>query len=237
MPLDDAETFSRAIQQHKKAVQDFVQSVQLLGTEKDAAAREKIKRLRTNIQTLEGKISEINSGDSHAGDKAWEDLKAKYLQTKKEYDVSNTNAKKKERQTAATGDRGEQQGRQGGGGGGSGAGEVRIQEIKQIDMSELNTKEAIEKEKLVGALEIESEMRDLKSTYQEFNDLVNHQQTGLDKASSDISQARVHVEKGIVELQEASKHQKSSRKKMCIIIAILIIAMIAIVIVVYFSTR
>lgn len=115
--------------------------------------------------------------------------------------------------------------------------EVRVQAIKQVDNSELYTKEALEREKLQGALEIEAEMRDLHSTYKEFNDLVNHQQQGIDTMASNVQDARVHVEKGIVELQDASKYQKSSRKKLCIALIIIVVLAVVVAVAAYLGTR
>jgi t-SNARE complex subunit (syntaxin) len=247
MPLDEAENLSRYIQQYKKAVSDFQAAVQQLGTDKDAQARERLRKLRTSIQTSSSKIEETRSGSS---DDTVEGLLQTYQQLKQEYDSANMNAKKKERAVVATtggdtsdaaagssnkqfhsggahtssGTRGDQQ-------------QVRVQEIKQIDTSELATKEALENDKLRGAIEIENEMRDLKSTYQEFHDLVDHQQQGIDRASSNISEARVHVEKGVVELQEANRHQKASRKKMCIIIVVLVAIAVVVGIGAYLGTQ
>ncbi|CUG02121.1 QA-SNARE, putative [Bodo saltans] len=246
MPLDEAETLSRHIQQYKKAVGDFQAAVQQLGTDKDAAARERLRKLRTAIQTCSSKIEETRSGSS---DETVESLLQTYQQLKRDYDTANMNAKKKERAVAPGGDANDAGGnsnRQFNSGGGGNAGgngsrgdqqQVRVQEIKQIDTSELATKEALENDKLRGAIEIENEMRDLKSTYQEFHDLVDHQQQGIDRASNNISEARVHVEKGVVELQEANRHQKASRKKMCIIIVVLVAIAVVVGIGAYLGTQ
>jgi syntaxin 7 len=245
MPLDSAETLSRHIQQYKKAVGDFQIAVQQLGTDKDAQARERLRRLRTTIQDCAGRVEEASRAAGPSDETAAQ-LMQSFQQLRKDFDTANMSAKKKERAVAggeSTQTSGGPGGRQQGAGassGGAGGGQqqqVRIQEIKQIDTSELATKEALENDKLRGTLDIENEMRDLKSTYQEFNDLVTHQQTGIDRASGNISEARVHVEKGVVELQEANRHQKSSRKKMCLIIVVLIIAGVIVGVAAYLGTR
>lgn len=248
MPLDGAETLSRHIQQYKKAVGDFQTAVQQLGTEKDAQARERLRRLRTQIQECAGRVEDAEKA-AGPSDETVDSLMQSYQQHRKDYDTANMNAKKKERAVVGA-DAGTTSGspagtsRQGGasgsapsGGGPRGDQQVRVQEIKQIDTSELATKEALENDKLRGAVEIENEMRDLKSTYQEFHDLVDHQQQGIDRASNNISEARVHVEKGVVELQEANRHQKASRKKMCIIIVVLIVVGLVVGVGAYLGTQ
>lgn len=245
MPLDEAETLSRHIQQYKKAVSDFQAAAQQLGTDKDAQARERLRKLRTAIQTCSSKVEETSRAGS--SDETIDSLLQTYQQLKKEFDTANMNAKKKERAVAggdndastAGGGSSRQLGAAAPSGGGSRGDQqqVRVQEIKQIDTSELATKEALENDKLRGAIEIENEMRELKSTYQEFHDLVDHQQQGIDRASNNISEARVHVEKGVVELQEANRHQKASRKKMCIIIVVLVAIAVVVGIGAYLGTK
>ena len=248
MPLDDAETFSRTLQQYRKAVTDLQQTVPHIGTERDQNARERVRRLRTLVSTLEGKLDDMLPADDAARDRAWDDLRGKYTQLKQDFETANTTAKRKERQsvgpTSASAsatpmnsssafDDTRHSPR-------TSAGtttEVRVQAIKQVDNSELYTKEALEREKLQGALEIEAEMRDLKSTYKEFNDLVQHQQQGIDTMASNVQDARVHVEKGIVELQEASAHQKSSRKKLCIALIIIVVLAVVVAVAAYLGTR
>jgi hypothetical protein len=166
MPLDDAETFSRTLQQYRKTVTDLQQTVPHIGTERDQNARERVRRLRTLASTMEGKLDSMLPADDAARDRAWDDLRSKYTQLKQDFETANTTVKRKERQSvgpaaAATAgassstamnsmvDDGRSSPR-------SSAGttaEVRVQAIKQVDNSELYTKEALEREKLQGALE------------------------------------------------------------------------------------
>ena len=223
MPVDDPEAVSRQIQSFAKHVTDFNGVVSQLGTERDSGAplRERLRKIRASVSQLEGKIDDMLKA-TPADDKTFEQLKGKYQKLRRDFETLNNKAKKLEKGPAS--------GAPGGGEGvrsSSGAGkEVRIQDIKQVDMSELATEEALQREKLHGALEIESEMRDLHSTYKEFQDLVVHQQTGLDTVSGNISESRKHVEKGVVELKQASVHQKASRKKLCIAVVILVVIVV-----------
>ncbi len=104
--------------------------------------------------------------------------------------------------------------------------------LKQVDLSELSTEEALQNEKLAAAREIEEGVRDIKECYDEFSQLVNHQQVGLDKASKNIETSVVNVQKGTTELKSASEHQKASRKKMCILVAILVVVIVVVIVVV-----
>jgi syntaxin 7 len=236
MPTDDPEAVSRQIQSFGKQVADFTNAVGLLGTDKDNGAplREKLRKIRSVVAQLEGKIDDMVK---HApdDDKTFEQLRQKYQKLRRDFELMNNKAKKLEK----GGPMAMNDANSGGGGGprsSAGTGkEVRIQDIKQVDMSELATEEALQREKLHGALVIESEMRDLHSTYKEFQDLVVHQQTGLDTMSSNITESRKHVEKGVVELKEASGHQKASRKKMCIVIVILVVLIVVVVGILFLS--
>ena len=116
-------------------------------------------------------------------------------------------------------------------GGGAGGPEQTLV-LKQVDLSELHTEEALQNEKLAAAKEIEEGVRDIKECYDEFSQLVNHQQVGLDKASNNIETSVVNVKKGTTELKTASEHQKSSRKKMCCLVVILVVVIVAVIVVV-----
>ena len=236
MPQDDPEAISRQIQSLAKHVTEFTGSVSQLGTERDNGAplREKLRKIRATVSQLDSKIDEMLK-QSPGDDQTYDQLKSKFQKLRKDFETVNTKAKRLENQRgnpALPQQEGQQSPRSSGGAGSS---QIRIQDIKQVDMSEMATEEALQREKLHGALEIESEMRDLKSTYQEFQDLVVHQQTGLDTTSKNITESKQHVEKGVVELKQASQYQQSSRKKMCIIVVILVVVLGAIIGILFIS--
>jgi hypothetical protein len=91
--------------------------------------------------------------------------------------------------------------------------EVRVQAIKQVDNSELYTKEALEREKLQGALEIEVEMRDLHSTY-----------------NSNVQDARESKN------PPPCSGTLSSRDKLCMTLILVVLAVV-VAVAVHFGTR
>jgi hypothetical protein len=104
--------------------------------------------------------------------------------------------------------------------------------IQEVDVSELATQEALQREKYLAAREIEEGARDIKECFDEFSTLVSHQQQGLDNATKNVDSAVVNVQAGTTQLKQAQEHQKSSRKRLCCIIGILVLVIAAIVVVV-----
>lgn len=93
-----------------------------------------------------------------------------------------------------------------------------------VNTAPLDTEEALQRERLEGVVEIEGQMGELKSMYQDFNTLVHDQQGGLDMTEQNVDKSTKHVERGVVELKKASEVQKSSRKWMCAMIVIIALA-------------
>lgn len=108
------------------------------------------------------------------------------------------------------------------------------QQLRRVDVSELATEEAIQREKNEAAREIEAEAAELNGAYKEFAALIGEQQSGLDAMNKNVASATVKIEKGSAELATASTHQKSARKRMCCLVVLLaiIIAVIVVVVVV-----
>lgn len=104
--------------------------------------------------------------------------------------------------------------------------------IHEVDVSELATQEALQREKYIAAREIEEGARDIKECFDEFSTLVSHQQQGIDTATKNVEVSVTNVQAGTEQLKQAQEHQKSSRKRLCCIIGILVLVIAAIVIVV-----
>ena len=108
---------------------------------------------------------------------------------------------------------------------------------KQVDCSDLNVEEDIQREKLKGATEIAEGLRDVQETFDEFGRLIQHQQTGLDNMEQNVDNSVKHTQKGTENLRGANKEQKKSRKCMFILIGILAVVLCVIVIVVVVVTK
>eukprot|EP00993_Chasmostoma_nieuportense_P002691 NODE_3464_length_962_cov_106.592814_g3315_i0.p1 GENE.NODE_3464_length_962_cov_106.592814_g3315_i0~~NODE_3464_length_962_cov_106.592814_g3315_i0.p1 ORF type:complete len:265 (+),score=90.24 NODE_3464_length_962_cov_106.592814_g3315_i0:69-863(+) len=110
-----------------------------------------------------------------------------------------------------------------------------VAKLKAYDISTLDTEKAIQKEKLTDIKELEKDLLDLNVCYKEFNDTVHEQQHSLDHAQQHISDTNIAVEQGIEELKAAGKYQKSSRKKMCVLLLLLLGALAVAGVVVFVS--
>ncbi|EPY30384.1 syntaxin 7 [Strigomonas culicis] len=205
-----------------------------LGTGRDAMARDKLRRTRVSAQQWIEK-AELATQEK---DDSLSNLCAQYNHARAEYDTVNTDSMRAERQVFRRADPAE------GGGqlrmGGAGLREqtqIREQDIRPIDLSEFHTEEVIQREKLKNAREIENDVTDLKSTYQEFNSLVNQQQTGIDFISTNIAESQGLIERGHIQIQSSSRSQKSFRKVGCIVGVIIVVVVILVIIVAVIATR
>ncbi|ORC92519.1 syntaxin 7 [Trypanosoma theileri] len=239
MTLDEGETLSRAVQQLRRACSDVSGATAELGTARDMMAREKLRKARLLATQCEGKVSGILSSCVGAEMVA---LRGQFHSAMSEFDVLNKEATRKERQTWRSSVQTDTSSL--GRGGEAGRGEslamyepVRVQEIKTVDMSEFHTEEALQREKLLGVREIEGNMMDLRTTYMEFNDLVQHQQTNLDMMTENVSSTQTYVEKGRSEIKVASRRQRCGRKMLCTIAGVLVIVIIVVIVVVVVLKR
>ncbi|KAI4322541.1 hypothetical protein L6164_022224 [Bauhinia variegata] len=92
----------------------------------------------------------------------------------------------------------------------------------------LNTLEEIQ-ERHDAVKEIEKKLFDLHQIYLDMAVLIDAQGEILDNIESQVSNAVDHVQRGTSALQTAKKHQKSSRKWMCIAIIILLLIVAVVV--------
>ena len=104
--------------------------------------------------------------------------------------------------------------------------------LKQVDLSEMKTEEAIQNEKKRQAEEIREGVRDIHECYSEFSNLVQHQQEGIDTASKNVEVSVTNVQKATEELHQAGEYQKTSRKLICCIVVILLVVIAVVVVVI-----
>ncbi|EAN97614.1 hypothetical protein, conserved [Trypanosoma cruzi] len=232
MPLDEGEALLRAVHQVRKACSDVSSATAELGTARDAMAREKLRKSRLLVTQCEEKAGGILAAGIDAELSA---LRGQYNAVRADFDRVNREAIRREKQTwrpLFQNDAVEGDGRGDASVSPAAQNSGRVQEIRAIDMSGLCTEEALQREKLLGVREIESNMMDLRSMYQEFHDLVHHQQSNLDSMTGNVSVAKSSVEGGARELSQASRRQKCGRKLLCTVAIILFIVIIGVVVVV-----
>lgn len=229
MPLENGELLSRSTQQVNKACQDVQLAMRELGTGRDAIARDKLRRTRLLVQQCNSRVDLVLK----EGDASLDGLRRQYDQAKTQFESLNAEATRRERQTF----------RQTDPGGTREAdvdaldSQVTFKQVQPVDLSEFHTEEAIQREKLQHAREIESDVMDLKTTYQEFHSLVHQQQDGLDRMTNNVTESKSLIEQGHGQIQGASRRQKSFRKIGCIGGAVLVVVVIIVIIVVVLVTR
>lgn len=102
--------------------------------------------------------------------------------------------------------------------------------VKKMDTTSLQIEAEIQREKAQQMLGIEEGLETVQEYYQDLDEVVQKQGETIDQAGEKVSSARDHVNTGTVDLQKASKHQKSSRKKM-ICVCVLLLALVGIVVI------
>ncbi|KAG5480826.1 hypothetical protein LSCM4_06394 [Leishmania orientalis] len=229
MPVENGEVLSRAIQQLAKACGDAQNSVKELCTGRDAIARDRLRRTRLLVQECHARVEGILNDT----EPSLESLRQQYTQKKAMFELINADATRRElhtfRQTDAASmqeddvDALESQ--------------AMLREVRKLDMSEFHTEEAIQREKLQSAREIESAVMDLKATYQEFHSLVHQQQEGLDRVTNNVAESCSFVERGRDQIQVLSRRQRSFRKIGCISGAVVVFIVIIVIIIVLALTR
>ncbi|CAJ1007517.1 putative SNARE domain containing protein [Leishmania naiffi] len=224
MPLENGEVLSRSIQQVAKACSDAQSSMKELGTGRDAIARDRLHRIRLLVEQCSIRVEAILSDT----EPSLEALKQQYMQNKAAFEFINAEATRRERQIFLQTDLDSTQK----GDLDAVESQVTFCEVRPLDMSEFHTEEAIQREKLQNAREIESDVLDLKATYQEFHSLVHQQQENLDRMTHNVTESHSLIERGHDQIQDASSRQRSFRKLGCISGTVVTVIVVIIIIVV-----
>ncbi|KAG5506986.1 hypothetical protein JKF63_05732 [Porcisia hertigi] len=227
MSLENGETLSRCIQQLIKACGDVKVSIKELGTGRDAIARDRLRHTRLLVQRCNSRVEVI----PHNADLSLESLKHQYTQRKAEFEVLNAEATRREQQTFRQTDPADMREEHLDGL----ESQVTFREVRSVDMSGFHTEEAIQREKLQSARDIESDVMDLKTTIQEFYSLVRQQQEGLDHVSNNVTESHSLIERGHDQIQSASGQQQSWRKIGCLGSVLLLLVVTLVIVVVSFA--
>lgn len=113
-----------------------------------------------------------------------------------------------------------------------------LQQVQpQADMSKFAQVKEIRQQRLQNIREIEEDVIDLKSTYEQFHSLVHQQQSGIDTIQSNVENAQVLVDNGTQQLQAASSYQKNSKKIACILFIVLVCVLVTVAVVIFALTQ
>ncbi len=225
---DALEAASNQLQAMKKVVGQFKTAAAAAAPQAD-----KLEKLKAQYQGLEVKVSRMV--DQGAG-RDWEPLKRDLKQTREEFSRLDRAVTSKQSAVAQTSSGAPSASAAADGSGSGGAGRMALGQAHAINMAPLDTEEALQRDKLTGITEIESQMGELKSMYKDFNTMVQDQQVGIDHVEQNVDKTTKHVERGVQELKATSEVQKSSRKWMCCLIVLAVVG-VAVGIGIYFATK
>jgi hypothetical protein len=219
MSSDNLELASNHLQAMRTVLRQFKTAASAA-----SPAADKLDKLKTQFTNTDAKVSKLLAGA--VSGREWEALKKDVKATRDEFQRLDRAVSTK--QSAAQNDMnrassGADEGGANGGGAHAGS-KLGLGHATVVNTAPLDTEEALQRERLEGVVEIEGQMGELKSMYQDFNTLVHDQQAGLDMTEQNVDKSTKHVERGVVELKKASEVQKSSRKWMCALIVIIALA-------------
>jgi hypothetical protein len=223
--------------QMQRMVREYQTKSKVIGTDRDSDAHRKVlSRLRERFAEIDKKAGALLSSQPTSGPEVgdWQQIKQAIRDVRSEFEAIDRDVRSKENAHRVVGAESDASAGAKPAGGHT---TIKMQDFKQIDDAELLTEEALQNEKLKGILDVERDMNELHSMYHELHGHVHSQQTGLDTAETNIDSAQSHVEKGVVELKQANKLQKSSRKKMFILLAIIAVVIIVAIIVIVVVTK
>lgn len=227
MPLDNGEVLSRAVQQLRTACQDMRAATRDVASTKDTLARDRLRRTRLLADQCHERVKAVNV----ESEPALRSLMDEFTTLRAEYDTLNAEATRKEKQSTRSTEEAHATSLEA-----EATQRIRLQDIRPIDLSEFETEEAIQREKLQSAREIESDVMDLKTTYQDFHTLVHQQQEGITVMASNVDESHNLVERGHDQILQASRHQKSFRKIGCGVGVVVVIVIIVVILLVLFLT-
>lgn len=212
--MDANELFNRSIQQITKATRELQDAVKALGTGGDAAARDRLRRQRLIVHQCAMRVAPALGSSSQDQ----EGLHCRYQEVMTAFELADADALRREKQIFpylhTTSDTPSEQD--------DSSAQVRLQDIRPVDVSELYTDELMKRETFMHVREIESDVMDLRATYREFHHLVSTQQEGLDEITNNVSESIALLDRGRAEIQEAARYQRSNRWFCCLFCAVLL---------------
>eukprot|EP00695_Tsukubamonas_globosa_P001332 TRINITY_DN2336_c0_g1_i1.p1 TRINITY_DN2336_c0_g1~~TRINITY_DN2336_c0_g1_i1.p1 ORF type:complete len:235 (-),score=31.57 TRINITY_DN2336_c0_g1_i1:122-826(-) len=195
-----------------------------IGTARDnEQLRKKVKTIREESSTTVKALSvEIKKKAGNASDQQYQNRLASQFQSilKEFQELSKLSVQKEREFFLKQSDPGAEKEMQSQS---SGGGNMRAQKQESIDvhtMSTINVEYEIARTKNQEIRDIERDMNELASIYVDMGTLVDQQQDAINLIDTNVDESNQAVEKGVVELKQASKYQIAARKKMCYIIVV-----------------
>ena len=109
------------------------------------------------------------------------------------------------------------------------------QQIQQQQMQQVETNEAVIADREQGINHLNRSVQEVAEIFQDLALLVNEQGAQIDNIQTNIESAATSTEKGVRELARASRHQRRTRSRMCVIFACVLVVIILLVVVLKFG--
>jgi len=109
------------------------------------------------------------------------------------------------------------------------------QQLQQQQMQMVETNEAVIADREQGINHLNRSVQEVAEIFQDLALLVNEQGAQIDNIQTNIESAATSTEKGVRELARASRHQRRTRSRMCIIFACVLVVIILLVVVLKFG--
>jgi len=112
----------------------------------------------------------------------------------------------------------------------------RKQQLMQLE-NDREFNDAIIREREMGIKQIETAVVEVNEIFTDLANLVHEQGFMIDNIESNIETTAVQTQEAVVELQKASKHQRSARSKMCILAIIITVIAAALTLILVLTLR
>lgn len=95
--------------------------------------------------------------------------------------------------------------------------------LSKADGDTVNVMKEITDEQVRELRDLEKDMDDLVDCYQDLNNLLKDQQSGIDAMGSNVKDSLQNVEAGVTQILSARSHQKNTRKLLFVMIGVLVL--------------
>lgn len=227
-----------------KKTRSISSSATYLGSTKETPSmRSRLNREKTEAQEL---VRSIAAGfqqlkPRYSSDLSFEKMASTFKTAMEQYEHALEECMRKERSTEPARAGEKRGGGRGGGGGddlaaalnmrdvnvdvemGGSSGSRAVMQRQEFDRTGIVTAHAIEEERLRELRSLESDFAELSESIQDFHGQTFEQREMVNSIAANVTSASEHVKKGHVELQKTREYQKSTRKKMCLIICLVVV--------------
>ncbi|GAB1604664.1 syntaxin-7 isoform X2 [Argonauta hians] len=106
-------------------------------------------------------------------------------------------------------------------------------QTKQVLQMEEDVDIELIQEREEAILKLESDIRDVNQIFKELGVMVHEQGEGIDSIEANVVNAEISIEAGVVQLENANKYKKRSRRNLCVVLLIVLAVIVLLSLIVW----